>query len=44
MSTKQVKKKVKYSEKREKITLNRDWKEKNSEKSNNFPKIRKKVA
>ena len=42
MSTKQVKKKVKYSENRAKITLNRDWKEKNSEKSNIFQKLGKK--
>ena len=42
MSTKQVKNKVKYSENRAKMTLNRDWKGKNSEKIKYFPKIRKK--
>ena len=40
----EVEKKVKYSKNRAKITLNRDWKDKNSEKIKYFPKIRKKVA
>ena len=42
MSTKQVKKRLNIQKIEQKITLNRDWKEKNSEKSNIFQKLGKK--